>query len=191
MSSHFENRLIIPNDILKLIFSHIASFQKVYLHIRPVCRRWRRVVVEMMHTNREQWLLPWLRSLCDFLCITKLAHRNFCGGTSESSYNVLCNYLARTATETNGFNMNTGYARKCRCGLIMVFSACPVCKQIKCKCNIWSRLSTTLEVTCTNLACCFKQQFALTFGMCLCRNDVHWKNVMHVDEFFEKLKNEC
>lgn len=179
MSSHFENRLIIPNDILKLIFSHITSFRKVFLLIRPMCRRWRKAVVEMMHTNNEQWMLPWLRSLCEILACKRRLRRDLYG-TPEGAYYILKNYAARTTMETNGFNMNTGYARKCRCGLIMVF-----CKSNK---NIWSRPST-LEVTCTDLACCFKQQFALTFDMCLCRNDIH--RDMHVDEFFEEIKNEC
>lgn len=184
--SHFENRLIIPNDILKLIFSHIASFRKVFMHIRPVCRRWRKVVVEMMHTNNnEQWMLPWLRSLCKLLSFKRRERCGLCV-TSMGAYSLLSNYESRTTMETNGFNMNTGYARHCRCGSIMVFCACSKCKQITCKCSIWSRPST-LEVTCTDLACCFKQQFALTFDMCLCRNDMH-QNEMHVDAFFEQMK---
>jgi len=160
----FENRLFVPNDVLKHIFSYIKSFKNVFLHIRPVCRRWRKVVVEMMHTNNEQWMLPWLRSMCQFLAYKRAFYYG-----SKGAYSLLSNYLSRTTIETNGFNMNKGYARTCRCGLIMVF-----CKDKH-------------EVSCTNLSCCFKQQFALTFDMCLCKNDVHL-NEIHVDAFFEELK---
>lgn len=164
----FENHLIIPNDILKLILSNITSFRHVFRRIRLVCRRWRKVVVEMMHTNNEKWMLPWMLYMCKFLAHKRRVSSLILGSFPQDAYNLLSNYLSRTTIETNGFNMNTGYARKCRCGLIMVF-----CKSKN-------------EVSCTNVACCFKQQFALTFNMCLCKNDLH-VNQMHADAFFEEL----
>ncbi|MBX9637237.1 MAG: hypothetical protein K2Q45_06770 [Nitrosomonas sp.] len=173
MALSFENRYVVPKDVLKEIFSYI-SFEQCFFRLRLVCTFWKRTVVEMMHTKPNN---RWLKELCSEW-VQRKREKNAFFHYDESCYGLYNNYMYQSDLSVMG--------RLCRCGSPMFFSKCKECNFINCVCYVKKKN----EVTCISIQCCFKQQFGLTFDLCLCKVDPCFSGkpkIMHVDAFFASL----
>jgi hypothetical protein len=157
----------VPKDVMILLLTYL-DFSS-FFSCRGVCRKWCRLVKELLQVPTAAMELCMEGFMKELAAVqTKRGHG------SANFENFWKSFVNRT---------NVPYATviaSCRCGGPLFYTRCERCCQAPCVCST----ARNSSLCCKKIHCCFMRQFALAFGVCMCKlSRGYCRKRAHVDEF--------